>query len=204
MEAINQVRPAVVGRAGPGPARPDRLPGRRRHDRADHRVPQAGHGHVLQGDLGVRPADRVAGQHQGGAVPGQPARERPQPCRRGRLDRQGDRPGRPARRTGLPARRHRLLADRPLRPVGAAGRLRPRHGQHRRPAQPGRGAGRGGVAAGWNAPPVTSRRPAPPGPAARTTSSGSSPNAATWTCGSTTRTSPSSTTSPASAPAPTG
>jgi hypothetical protein len=43
-----------------------------------------------------------------------------------------------------------------------------------------------------------------PGPGARTTSNGSSPNAATWTCGSTTRTSPSSATSPASAPGPTG
>src|SRR6478609_7363978 len=91
-------------------------------------VTQAGHGHLLQGDLGVRPADRVAGQHQGGALPGQPAGERAQPCRRGRLDRQGDRVGRPAHRTGLPARRHRLLADRQLRQVGQAGRFHPRHG----------------------------------------------------------------------------
>jgi hypothetical protein len=38
-----------------------------------------GHGrdeHLLQGDLGLPPADRVAGQHQGSAVCGQPARQR--------------------------------------------------------------------------------------------------------------------------------
>ena len=57
-----------------------------------------------KGIWGVCAADRVTGQHQGGAVSGEPARQRPQPSRRGRLDRQGDRPGRPARRTGLPAR----------------------------------------------------------------------------------------------------
>src|SRR6478609_6959913 len=67
----------VVGRAWPGSARPDHLPGRRRHHRAHLWVTQAGHGHLLQGDLGVRPTDRVAGQHQGGALPGQPARNAP-------------------------------------------------------------------------------------------------------------------------------
>jgi len=104
METINQVRPQLWTGRGRDLLGPIGLPGRRRHDRTDDGVAQAGHGHVLQGDLGVCAADRVTGQHQGGAVSGEPARQRPQPSRRGRLDRQGDRPGRPARRTGLPAR----------------------------------------------------------------------------------------------------
>ena len=53
VDGDDQPGPApVVDRAGPGPARPDRLPGRRRHDRTDDGVARAGHGHVLQGDLG--------------------------------------------------------------------------------------------------------------------------------------------------------
>ena len=161
-------------------------------------------GHVLQGHLGVRAADRVAGQHQGGALPGQPARQRAQPRRRGGLDRQGDRPGRPARRAGVPARGHRLLADRALRPMGPAGRFRVRHGLPTRRCAPAprRCPRRPGHHCGGPTPP---RRAAGSGANANPTTSGaSSPNAAMSTSNSTSRTSPSSATSPASAPDPTG
>ena len=36
----------------------------------DVRQTETGHGHLLQGDLGIRPAGRVAGQHQGSALRG--------------------------------------------------------------------------------------------------------------------------------------
>ena len=35
-----------------------------------YRQTETGHGHLLQGDLGIRPAGRVAGQHQGSALRG--------------------------------------------------------------------------------------------------------------------------------------
>jgi hypothetical protein len=60
---------------------------------------------------------------------------------------------------------------------------------------------------GWNAHSVPRKRrrsPVSPGPAGSTSSSRSSPNVAISTCGSTTRTWPSSTTSPANAAGPTG
>ena len=196
--------PAAVGGPGPRSARPDRVPRRRRHHRTHLRAAQGRDGHLLQGHLGVRAADRVAGQHQRGALPGQPARQRAQPRRRGGLDRQGDRAGGSARRAGVPARGHRLLADRALRPVGRAGRFRVRHGLQRGAALPRRGAARGvlGTTAAARPRPAAQRAAAP----TRT-----QPQAAhrrrTRLCQPRTqpaRTSPSSPTSPANAPEPTG
>jgi hypothetical protein len=79
MDAVNAAPAGALARPGPGPARARGLRRCGWHDRAHQRVAQAGHGHLLQGDLGLRTADRHAGQHPGGAVPGQPARQRPQP-----------------------------------------------------------------------------------------------------------------------------
>ena len=73
MEAINAVRPKLWAGRGPRVAGPGRLPRRRRHHRPHQRAAQGRDGHLLQGHLGLRAADRVAGQHQGGAVSGQPS-----------------------------------------------------------------------------------------------------------------------------------
>ena len=112
----------VVGRAGPGPARPDRLPRRRRHDRADHRrTASRAWTCPTRGSGGMRPLIvSLANTKEVLYLVNRPGNA-PSHAGRGGLDRQGDRPGDPARRTGLPARRHRLLADRQLRPVGRSG-----------------------------------------------------------------------------------
>ena len=77
MEAINAVRPKLWDGRG------RELLGPIAYLDADGtiapttRAAQGRDGHLLQGHLGIRAADRVAGQHQGSAVSGQPARQRP-------------------------------------------------------------------------------------------------------------------------------
>ena len=120
------------------------------------------------------------------------------------LDRQGDRAGRPARRAGVPARGHRLLADRELRPVGRAGRLRVRDGQHRGAALARRRAGRGPLEpAGAPRAATAADRGDPGPPRAEPQAADRHRTRLPQPANSTTRTSPSSTTSPASAAAPT-
>jgi hypothetical protein len=91
-----------------------------------------------QGIWGYAPLLVTPANTRRSALPGQPIGQRPQPSRRGGLDRPGHRSSRPARAAGVPARGHRLLPDRPLRPVGPARRLHPRHGLQRHPARPRR------------------------------------------------------------------
>ena len=121
MDVINDKRLPVWQAAARRLLRPGRHRGRR-HDRGDHREVQAGDGHLLQGPLGLPPAAGVAGQHPGGAVPGQPPRQPPQPRGRGRLPRPRGRAVPPG---GLPPhpvpRRHRLHADGRAGPLGRDG-----------------------------------------------------------------------------------
>ncbi len=76
----------------------------RGRDAGAHAGPEeGGHGHVLQGGVGLPPAGRVVGQHGRGALPRQPTGQRGESPGRGGVDRQGGRTGGAPRRTGVRA-----------------------------------------------------------------------------------------------------
>ena len=109
--AINETRRAGLARAtGRVLRRGDHR--RRRHAGRDDGRVQGRDGHRLQRRVGLSPVGRVAGQHAGAVVSGQPERQSAVGGGRGRAVRSG---ADAVSRGGLPAdhvpRRHRFLAD---------------------------------------------------------------------------------------------
>ena len=128
MDCINAVRFQVVAHT-----RCQRVVGGGIHRRGWHQRPdvwteESRNGHLLQGRVGICAVDRVVGQHQRGAVRGQPSGQRVFSPGRRTLDRCGHKAGEAPRRTRMPARRHGFFAHRPLRWLGQGCRFHLRHG----------------------------------------------------------------------------